>query len=212
MLPKIRFSPDTSSLKPFTQYVADFWKDDSPYVREYAAVKKKPLAAAYVRLHRDDVRRHIEPFPGFRGLTLYTLTPGIIRDWMRWAAEKSLAGGRINKVMQAMSVAVRHAVSRGEIERDPFRNIREAPDIRKEKGVLNPAELARLINTPATDPRGRLAVLLGVLCGLRLGEVRGLLWGDIGDRIITVRHNFIDEDGLKARNAAVPGPSPLLNP
>jgi integrase len=117
---------------------------------------------------------------------------------MRWAAEKGMAGGRINKVMPAMSVAVRHAVSRGEIEKDPFRNIREAPDTRKEKGVLNPTELTRLINTPATDPRGRLAVLLGALCGLRLGEVRGLLWGDIGDGIISIRHNFIDEDGLKA--------------
>jgi integrase len=188
MLPQIRSSPDTSP-KPFTRYVADFWKDDSPYVREYAAVKNKPLAAAYVKLHREDVRRHIEPFPGFRGITIYTLTPGIIRDWMRWAAEKGLAGGRINKVMQAMSVAVRHAVFRGELEKDPFRNIRGAPDTRKEKGVLTPTEVTTLIQAPVQDPRGRLAILLGLLCGMRLGEVRGLLWGDIGDEVIVIAHN-----------------------
>jgi integrase len=108
-----------------------------------------------------------------------------------------------------MSVAVRHAVSRGEIEKDPFRNIREAPDMRKEKGVLNPAELARLINTPASDPWGRLAVLLGALCGLRLGEVRGLLWGDIGNGIISIRHNFIDEDGLKVPKCGSTGTVPF---
>jgi hypothetical protein len=47
-----------------------------------------------------------------------------------------------------MSVAVRHAVSRGELEKDPFRNIRRAPDTRKEKGVLTPAEVAALIHAP----------------------------------------------------------------
>jgi integrase len=128
---------------------------------------------------------------------------------MRWAAERGLAGGRINKVMQAMSVAVRHAVFRGELEKDPFRNIRGAPETRKEKGILTPAEVSRLIHAPATDPRGRLAVLLGALCGLRLGEVRGLLWGDIGEDLIAVRHNYIDEDGLKAPKCGSSGDVPM---
>jgi integrase len=196
MLLQIRFSPD-SSPKPFTQYVADFWRDDSPYVREYAVVKKRPLAAAYVKLHRDDVSRHIEPFPGFRGITLYSLTSGVIRDWMRWAAEKGLAGGRVNKIMQAMSVAVRHAVARGELEKDPFKNIRGAPDLRKEKGVLTSSEVAALIRAPARDPCGRLAILLGVL------------WGDIGDGVIAVKHNYIDEDGLKEPKCGSSGTVPM---
>jgi len=119
------------------------------------------------------VRRHIAPFPAFQRISLRQLTPGLIRDWMRWMAEKGVKGGRLNKIMQAMSVAVRYAVAREELDRDPFKNIHEAPESRKEKGVLTPAELTRLISVPAADPRGRLAVLLGALCGLRLGEVRG---------------------------------------
>jgi hypothetical protein len=45
--------------------------------------------------------------------------------------------------MQAMSVAAWYAVSRGELERDPFKNIREAPDTRKEKGILTPVEVTQ---------------------------------------------------------------------
>jgi site-specific recombinase XerC len=71
---------------------------------------------------------------------------------MRWMAEKGMKGGRINKVMQAMSVAVRYAVSREELDRDPFKNIHEAPEVRKEKGILSLAELAKLISMPAADP------------------------------------------------------------
>ena len=85
-------------------------------------------------------------------------------------AERGVKGGRINKVMQAMSVAVRYAVAREELERDPFKNINEAPELRKEKGVLTSVEVVKLIGTPATDPRGRLAVLLGLCAALGLGK------------------------------------------
>jgi len=210
MLSKIRFVP-TATEKSFVQYVADFWLPDSPYVRECALVKKKPLAAAYVGLHHEDVRRHIEPFPAFHGIGLRQLTPGLIRDWMRWMAERGVKGGRMNKVMQAMSVAVHYAVVREELERDPFRNIHKAPETRKEKGILSSAELARLIGTPAADPRGRLAVLLGALCGLRLGEVRGLLWGDIGDGIVAVCHNYVDDEGIKAPKSGSAGTVPFAD-
>ena len=210
MLSKIRFVP-TATEKSFVQYVADFWLPDSPYVRECALVKKKPLAAAYVGLHHEDVRRHIEPFPAFNGIGLRQLTPGLIRDWMRWMAERGVKGGRMNKVMQAMSVAVHYAVAREELERDPFRNIHDAPETRKEKGILSSAELARLIGTPAADPRGRLAVLLGALCGLRLGEVRGLLWGDIGDGIVAVCHNYVDDEGIKAPKSGSAGTVPFAD-
>jgi hypothetical protein len=178
MLPGIRFTPVAPNVgdTPLLQYLADFWKDSSPYVRECAQVKKKPLSARYLRGHRDDTRLHLEPFPGFQGIILRQLTPGLIRDWMTWAAERGLKGGRINKVMEAMRGAVKYAFQREKISRDPFRNIGKAPDTREEKGVLTPAELAALVRAPVTDPQGRLAVLLGALCGLRLGEVRGLLW------------------------------------
>jgi integrase len=100
--------------------------------------------------------------------------------------------------MQAMSVPVRYAVSRGELDKDPFKNIKEAADHRKDKGILSAAEVSLIIHASGQDPRGRLAVLLGLLCGLRLGEVRGLQWGDIEDGLISVCHNFIDDDGMKA--------------
>jgi integrase len=197
MLKTIRFIPEVPD-KLFVQYVAAFWLPDSPYVRECAQVRKKPLSAAYIKLHHDDVKRHIEPFPGFRGVTLQSLSAGMIRDWMTWAAEKGMSGRRINTVLQSMRIAVRHAVSREEIDRDPFKNIGEAEEQPREKGVLTPGEVTTLIQAPIKDPRSRLAVLLGLLCGLRRGEVRGLLWGDIGEGIITVCHNWIDKEGLKA--------------
>jgi integrase len=196
MLPSVRFgcAPD----KDFVQYAAGFWTPDSVYARECKTVRKRPLSAGYMKNNREDIRRHIEPFPGFRGLTLQNLSAGRLKDWMVWAAEQGISGRRINAALQAVRIAVRYAVVREEISRDPFKNIGEAEEQPKEKGVLIPGEVAALIQAPTKDPRTRLAVLLGLLCGLRRGEVRGLLWGDIGEGIITVCHNWIDGEGMKA--------------
>jgi len=96
-----------------------------------------------------------------------------------------------------MRVPVRDAYRDEKIPSDPFLNIKDAAHVGKEKGVLTPAEVSALIQSEVKNQRWRLAILLGCLCGLRRGEIRGLQWGDIGDGIITVRHNWVDGEGLK---------------
>ena len=71
MLPRIRFKPEAA--KTFTQYLEEFWTPDSPYVRESAMVKKRPLSAYYIRMNHDDTRLHIASFPPFQGITLHQL-------------------------------------------------------------------------------------------------------------------------------------------
>ena len=116
---------------------------------------------------------------------------------MTWAIERKLTGRYINHCLNTMRVAVRHAFDREELEKDPFIRIKPARDNPKEKGVLTFAERAKLINSTTTDPRTRLAVLLGLLCGMRRGEVRGLKWGDIDNGLIHLTHNFVNLEGLK---------------
>ncbi|MDR2186201.1 MAG: hypothetical protein LBO80_11150 [Treponema sp.] len=55
MIPGIRFMPAALDAgdTPLLQYLADFRNDDSPYVREYAQVKKRPFS---VRLEERFVR------------------------------------------------------------------------------------------------------------------------------------------------------------
>lgn len=195
MLPGIRLIPVPE--KSFVKYVENFWLPDSPYVREYALVKKKPLSVAYVTLNHNIVRLHIESFPGMQGVTLQNITAGVVRDWMAWAAGNGVSGRTINIALQSMRVATRHAIIRQDISNDPFLHIKKAPEERQEKGILSAAEVTRLIAGPIKNTQARLAVLLALLCGLRRGEVRGLKWGDIKNGIITICHNYQEDEGLK---------------
>jgi integrase len=196
ILSKIRFETDAAD-RPLLSYLEDFWKPDSPYVKEQANLRKKPLSAYYVHQNAVNVRLHIKPFVKFKEITLRELTAGFIKDWMSWMADNSHSGRTINSVLSTMRVAVNYAVELEELDRSPFRNIKEAADNPKEKGVLTFAERRKLINARVTDPLSRLAVLLGLLCGMRRGEVRGLKWGDVNNGLIELTHNYVNVEGLK---------------
>jgi len=137
-------------------------------------VKKCPLSAYYIQMNHEDVRRHVAPFQRLTGITLRELTPALIRDWLTWLAGKGLSGARINQIIQGMRVAVRYAVAKEALDRDPFRNIGKTAESPREKGVLTPNEVARLIAAPIADPRHRLAIrpLAKSVCQLEIADPR----------------------------------------
>jgi integrase len=106
-----------------------------------------------------------------------------------------ISGRRINSILQGIRVAVRWAIDNEDLTVDPFRKLDEAAEESREKGILTPVELKKLIALPVSDPFSRLAVLLAARCGMRRGEVRGLKLGDIKDGIITIQHNYVNADG-----------------
>ena len=186
---------------------------ESGYARYKSGVKKRPLSGYYISMNHDDVERHVTPFPGFAGVTLGGVTRKLLKEWLIWmsgrkvqrrrkdgtiAEGNQLSGCRINAALQGMRVAVRWVVDNQELAADPFRKLDEAAEESREKGILTPAELNRLIALPVSDPFSRLVVLLAARCGMRRGEIRGLQWGDIKDGIITIQHNYVNADGLKS--------------
>jgi integrase len=129
-------------------------------------------------------------------LYLPDITAGIIHDWMLWEAERGVSGMRINKSLQTMRVATHYAISRDELKHDPFTNIKDAAVEVHEKGILTKKEVLSILRNHSDD-KEHLAILLGVLCGMRIGEVRGLHWDDIEGDMITIQHNWQDDEGIK---------------
>jgi integrase len=196
MLPAICFNVSNMTM---IQYVKKFWQSDSPYFREHEKVYSHKLSAYYSKAHLDVIRLHVEPYPPFVHIGIEKLSAGLVRDWMLWLAERGVSGSRINRAMQAIRIPLRYAIERDEAKTDPFTKIKPAHEVKREKGVLTKNEVISLIHAPVIDPKHRLAVLLGVLCGMRLGEVRGLHWEDLDPEtgIIHIRHNWQDMEGIK---------------
>jgi hypothetical protein len=140
-------------------------------------------------MNHEDIRRHVEPFPGFpgfSGVTVENLNKATLKKWLIWLArrkiicrkkdgtavegEATITGRRVNIVIQAVCVAIRWAVDNEEIQTDPFRKLGEVSGTKKEKGVLTFGERKKLTELPVSDYRSRIIMLLGSYCRLCRGE------------------------------------------
>jgi integrase len=183
----------------FIAYLQNFWALDGDYCRAAAKVKGKPIAPDYVRHNLGDIRLHIATYPPFKKLLLSDLTTGDLERWQLWTREDhGISGNRANHCLKLIKTALAQAAKRGDLPADPSKVIARAAHNTPEKGILTAAEAAAVCALPPDNPRRLLPVLLGLCCGMRRGEVRGLQWGDIQDGMIDIRHNWIDGEGLKA--------------
>jgi integrase len=208
MLPQI--CPTASRLS-VTDYLARFWDGESPYFKEQAGIWGKPVSHKYIKQAQDVIRLYVVTYKPFGYTRMDGLTATALRDYMRWLSERGLSGSRINRVLQALRVPFRYALSRDEAQHDPFIKVKPAAYTSREKGALTKEEAAALIEAPVTDNKSRLIALLGLLSGLRIGEVRGLCWEDADETagVIHIKHNWQDIDGLKGPKCGSAGDVPF---
>jgi integrase len=186
----------------FISYLKDFWRPDGDYCRKAATVKGNPISPAYIKHNLADIRLHIETYKPFEKIRLANITTGDLERWQLWAREEhGITGNRLNSCLKIIKVALAQAVKNGNIPIDPSKAVSRAVEIRREKGILNQVEAAKVCSLPLDNPCRLLPVLLGLCCGMRRGEIRGLQWQDIQDGIIDIRHNFIDKEGIKKPKA-----------
>jgi integrase len=177
-------------------YVSAYWDAGHPHFQEREKLQGKKVSAQYIRKSREIMRLYIETYTPFQHITVAGLTDGMIRRWMLCLADKGKSAGRIDICAQTLRAPLGYALRCGDIERNPFQNIRPPAKAKTEKGCLTREEARRLADEPY-DPKKKLAALLGVLCGMRLGEVRGLRYEDVRNGMIHITRNWQNEEGLK---------------
>jgi len=194
------------------EYIMQFWTKESEYALRKER-RKRPLSTSYLYGNRNLVRKYFEPV--LRNRELLDLTPGMIETQVALLSRQGISGRTINMGIQAIKVPLRW-FCRMHRAHDPLEFVEREVEETRERGVLSTAELQSIIATggalgSAPRPTSRLhgpgkadlapnayaAILLGALCGLRAGEVRGLQFDDVDDElgVIHVRNNWQDSEG-----------------
>jgi len=65
------------------------------------------------------------------------------------------------------------------------------------RNILTPTVAGTIFRIEWTDERAKLANMLASVTGMRMGEILGLQFQDLGQDCIFVRNSFNDTDGLK---------------
>ena len=132
--------------------------------------------------------------PTFGDRPLEAITPGIAEEWRSGMIAEGLSAPTVNMLRWMGESIYRRAQRVWEgIGHNPFSGLERVPHRPSaEFNILSPEEIAALVRNAANDQDAALYAT-AAYAGLRLGELRGLIWADLdfADRLIHVRRGFV---------------------
>jgi len=197
-------------------YLRGFWTRESDYVRG-RALRGVVLSDAYLSITLCVLNKHLAP--KITGMRLLDLDADFVEGFILDLSASGVSPRTVNAVLDGLRTPIKYFCKRNRLA-DPLASVERLAERPKERGVLSVAEIQKIIALNES-PRVKAGVLLAALCGLRLGEVIGILPEDIDKAasMLTVQHNYIGRelkgpkgsrpDSLRVRQ--VPAPRPVLD-
>jgi len=176
-------------------FLSDFWDyDKSRYVRGKLA-RGGAIGRAYCKIMGHTVNKHVKPY--FEGRRIRTLTAEDFDDWMADLADDEVPAGTINLARTSVSVALNHLLTQRRLPWNPLTAVKPYKEVHGKRGTLSVEEYRKLLDLDGLDPRVYVAICLGGLCGMRMGEIRGLRWADVDGarKLIHIHTSYVEIDG-----------------
>jgi integrase len=169
-------------------FLKSFWTVDSEYAKAKAR-RKHSLSEQYIKQSADLVERPLKDLCFNRRLS--SLNLAFLESVITELEKTGISPRTINIRIQVITVPVRWNARQNKLP-DPFFGYEKLPEDKNTRGIITKKELGKLLTTEQMEPRARAAVYFGTLCGMRMGEIRGLQWEDIDfeNGTIDVRHNI----------------------
>ena len=159
------------------------------WLATWAVVK---LKASAFREYESVVRRHLVPAFGHRRLD--AITTEDIQVYVAGKIEAGFAPRTVDNHVIVLKRILGTAVDYGLIGENPVKKVARPRYERPEMRFLAPGQVRELLD--AVEPAWRLLIALPVLCGLRKGEVLGLMWDDIDIESMQIRVNKSMRGGI----------------
>jgi integrase len=180
--------------------------------------EKRGLRPKTVENYRQVVENHLKPALGRHRLE--KLTQHHIQMMLDDMRERGLKLSSIGFYRNVIRAALTRAMKQDLVSRN-VATLVDLPTPPKEKKTTLSAEGATAILQAVEGDRLEAFYMASIMLGLRLGEARGLQWGDIDfeDRILNVRQQLVTVGGVTtfgppksdAGERSIPIPAPLVD-
>jgi len=155
--------------------------------------------------YTDMLTRHVYPILG--AVKLERLTPLRIKGWHAELRRREVGTRTIQKAHAVLRACLSEATRLRALPFNPCgREAAQAPKhIAAKRKALEPEQVKALL-TAATDHDYEAFILLGVLHGMRLGEIAALRWGDVDLKanLVHVRHTLVEDNRTGKRTLDTP--------
>lgn len=201
------------SRDPFAlQYCQKFWDVDSPYFKS-KRIRGRPLSESY-RQSGIYGLKHFEKY--LSGKKISNIKADSFQQYADDLRESGINPRSINLAIEAVRRPLSVFCDKQKIV-NPLEGVEKYEQKPKKRGILTPEEIGKIVAYDA-DPRARLIVLLGALCGCRMGEARALRMENvdfINHKIIISENVVFSVEGIKAPKCdsvrLVPAPDIVLD-
>jgi len=146
------------------------------YVEGWMEDRRDTVSARTWRVQESMVRNRVNPYIG--DVRLCKLTPADVRGMYRSLLSDGLTPSPVGRVHAILKQTMRDAVRDKHIRDNPLEDVKAPKQERKEKHVLTPDELRRLLET-VRGGRFEGVFYLCSLVGLRIGEALALRYEDV---------------------------------
>lgn len=188
-----------SDRDPFLfDYLVAFWHNDSQYAKS-RATRGKALSRRYLELNAWAIGKLMSNYRPFGKLQLSKLTPAAVEAWVQHWLDTGASARTVNVGLQSIKVAVSWWAKQNRVV-NPLGSFEKLKEPDNPRGALTLGELSALIQLEDSPLRGRVAVLLAALAGLRISEVRGLQWEDVDVQsgVLNIRNAVISNSNEHA--------------
>jgi len=176
-------------------FLEDFWNyDTSPYVQD-KVIHKQRIGKQHCYISKKRVAHWEEYFD--REKLLDEVTTGDIKAFELFLAKKNFTTATLNQLVLVGKTAFKWAVANKKLAENPCLGLTRYGKETQERGVLTQEEARTIFQVQWRDERARVASLIAMTTGMRMGEILALRVSDIGENRLFVRHSWSVFDGLK---------------
>jgi integrase len=158
----------------------------------YTPVKLSKMASSTQSRYQGVIDNYLKP--QFGGLCLRDITPLTVDRYLCGLGKTELSHESMDKIRDVLSSIFQSAVGYELLVKNPVENIRlpKPKKGKRSKPYLTPEQFSALLML-IREPYASM-IYVAVYTGLRVSELIGLKWGDIGERTITIDEQYCRGD------------------
>lgn len=150
----------------------------SEYMNQWLERKKASIAPATYRGYRDIINGRTKRFFDPIGVTIGTLSPQLIEDFMDLLVDEGLNGSTQIRYYNVLHQVLKQAVRKDHIDRSPLDKVDRPKKNKFHPSFYSKEEAMQLLELAKDDPC-YIPILLGVYYGMRRSEAVGLQWSSV---------------------------------